>query len=102
ARLGFLPRVRSAARSRLFREHVWVRSRAAGGDVVERDSLQTVLPALDRDRGARGLGRQTNLGLDPANDAAKDRALSWSRLARLGCSRHPGIQPFYLFHFLET
>src|SRR5205085_7982369 len=67
---------------------------------VERDSLQTVLPALDRDRRARGLGRQTNLGLDPANDAAKDRALFRSRLARLGRSRHPGIQPLYLFHFL--
>src|SRR5204862_5179808 len=100
--LGFLSRRRSAARPRLFREHVRLRPRATWRGLAERDSLPTVLPAFDRDRRARGLGRPANLGLDATDDVAEDGALFRSRLARVGRARDPGIQPVYLFHFLKT
>jgi hypothetical protein len=65
------------------------------------DYLQSLLPALDRYRRARGVGRKQTWDWTQ-HDASENGGLFRARLAGVSRPGHTGIQPVYLFHFLGT
>src|SRR4029450_1489733 len=77
-----------------------MRRRYPGWWVDGRHALPAVLSFERAARGACHVGGNSNLGLDPKDDAAKECSNSRPVLGLASRNGHPGLQPVHLFYLL--